>query len=601
MALSDVVPTLPAKPGVYLFKGDGGRVLYVGKARSLRSRVRSYFQPDSAVSRKTLRLRQVAQSIEFITTATEGEALLLEENLIKVHRPKYNVILKDDKHYPYLRLGNEAFPRLEIVRQRRPDGARYFGPYPGAGAVHETLRLMRRIFPLRTCSDHKFRTVSRPCLLYHIKRCPAPCTGLIDQTSYREIVEGAGDFLEGRHEKVIRELETGMAEAAERLEFERAAELRDRMRAVRAVTADQAIVLGPRLRADVFALARDAHLAVVDVFSVREGRVLGRRRYSFTVADEEEDGAILRTALRTHYAQGEEVPPLVWVSHATDEADGLRGWLGEKRSGALEIRQPRRGDGRRVMQTALENAREGLVLEKAADENAEASLEALADALSLPGSPHRIEGYDISNTQGTLPVAAMVVFEEGVPRQGMYRRFNLRTVEGPNDFASLKEAVRRRFGRIDDSRDTSFSKMPDLLLIDGGKGQISAVSETLREIGVDLPIVGLAKREEWLYVPGESDPIILPPTHPGLRLLERMRDEAHRFGNTAHAARRSRRMRASALDAVPGLGPKRKKALLRRFGSVRKIREASLEELIAAGLPRSVAQRMLEGTEVLTP
>jgi len=595
MALSDVLPKLPAKPGVYLFRGEGGRVLYVGKARSLRSRVRSYFQKDQAVSEKTLCLRAQAKDIEFITTATEGEALLLEENLIKVHRPKYNVILKDDKHYPYLRLGKEAFPRLEIVRSRRADGARYFGPYPGAGAVHETLRLMRRIFPLRSCSDHKFRTVSRPCLLYHIKRCPAPCTGLIQEDAYREIVGRAADFLDGHHEKVVKELQREMEDAAERLEFERAAELRDRMRAVEAVMAEQAIEIGSRVRADAFALAREGRLAIVDVFQVREGKVLGRRRYSFAVATEEEAGAILTAALRTHYAKGVEVPPLVWVSDMPDDIEEVLAHLRERRGLELDVKRPRRGGGRRVMETALENAREGLLLEKAVDENAHASLEALADALSLPAPPHRIEGFDISNTQGTLSVASMVVFEEGVARVGMYRRFNVRTVEGPNDFASLQEAVRRRIARLDDPRDTSFSKLPDLLLIDGGKGQISSVAEVLRELRVDIPIVGLAKREEWLFLPLVPDPIVLPPTHPGLRLLERMRDEAHRFANTAHAERRSRQMRHSALDDIRGIGPKRKRGLLRQFGSLRKAQKASVEELVAAGLPKSVAERLREG------
>lgn len=585
---------LPTRPGVYLFRDHAGSVIYVGKARSLRSRVRSYFQSAKGLSAKTLRLRQVAERLEFITTATEAEALLLEENLIKVHRPKYNVILRDDKHYPFLRLARDGFARLEVVRSRRKDGARYFGPYPGAGAMHETLRLMGRIFPLRTCSDHKFRTVGRPCLLYHIHRCPGPCAGLISLEDYRAIADSAGDFLDGRHDKVIRQLQAGMKEASESLAFERAAELRDRLRAVEKVRAEQAIVLAQDVNADALALSREGSVAVADAFVVREGKVLGRRRYVFRITPEEEDAAVMAAAIRTHFGREDEVPPRVWVSTLPEDLDDIRSSLEGRRGRRVTLTRPERGDGRHLIDIVRTNADDGLMLERDESVEAQAALEALADALSLPSLPHRIEGYDISNTQGTLSVASMVVFEGGMPASAMYRRFNIRTVEGADDFASHQEAIRRRFGRADDSRDTSFSRTPDLLLIDGGKGQVSSVAEALAAIGVEVPMVGLAKREEWLYLPDASEPVVLARTHPGLRLLQRVRDEAHRFANTAHARRRAKSMKRSRLDDVPGLGPKRRRALLRHFGSVAAIRRASLEEIRAVGVPKEVAQHLLD-------
>lgn len=595
MDVQDVLKALPDKPGCYLFKNSSGRVIYAGKARNLRNRVRSYFQKEAALTQKTMRLREQTASVEFITTQTEAEALLLEENLIKTHRPRYNVILKDDKHYPYLRLGKEGFPRLEIVRQRKKDGALYFGPYPGTGAVYETLRLMRRTFPLRTCSDHKFKTVDRPCLLYHIKRCPGPCVGLIPQADYQKIVMQAADFLDGKRDKVTREMEEEMEQAAEALEFERAARLRDRLRAVQKVTAEQSMVLSANTVADVFALYLGSDLAVVDVFLVRQGKVLGRKRYSFKVVLEEEKGAVMAAAIRTHYKKGEEFPPVVWVSDLPEDEDEVLGELRHMRGGAVTILRPQRGEGRRIMAIALENAREGFLLERGQEAEGEAAMDALADALSLPVPPRRIEGYDISNTQGTLSVASMVVFEGGFPRNAMYRRFNIRSVVGPDDFSSLQEAVKRRLGRLDDRRDSSFSRLPDLLLIDGGKGQVSAVAGALREIGSDVAMVGLAKRDEWLYLPGEAEPIVLPKTHLGLRLLQRVRDEAHRFANAGHAARRASAMKASGLDLISGIGPKRRQALMRAFGSLKKIRDASVEELVAAGLPRPLAERMKEG------
>ncbi|MHB1506334.1 MAG: excinuclease ABC subunit UvrC [Sulfobacillus sp.] len=586
---------LPRLPGCYLLRDKTSRVLYVGKALRLRDRVRSYFQGPISEP-KVAALRRLTAEIEVILTATEAEALLLEETLIKLHRPKYNVLLRDDKHYPYLRLADEPFPRLEIVRQRKADNARYFGPYPGGAAVHETLRLMARLFPMRACSDHKFKTVDRPCLLYHIKRCPAPCVGLISSDDYQHTVSQASTLLEGRHEEVMRALRQEMAQAAAATRYEAAAQARDRLRAVEAVTANQTVVVAEGRDTDVFALAQNRQLAVVDVLLVRHGKLTGRKRYTFQIPDAEQPAVILATALRTHY--GTETPPrTVWMSALPEGVTDLRAWVRQRRQGPVTVAVPSRGDGRRMVQMAAQNAAEGLRQEEGSSERAEAALAHLADALSLAVPPRRIEAYDISNTQGTLSVAAMTVAEDGVVRPSHFRQFSIRTVSGANDFASLQEAISRRLGRLDDRRDTSFRNRPDLLLIDGGKGQVTAVIETLSTLDQEIAVVGLAKREEWLYVPQNADAIILPRHDPGLQLLQQLRDEAHRFANTAHGNRRSRAMTTSWLDLVPGIGPKRKRLLLKTFGSPRKIQAAAVEDLIQAGLPAKLAVLLKEASD----
>ncbi len=586
---------LPRQPGCYLLRDKAKRVLYVGKAVRLRDRVRTYFQ-GPVREPKVAALRRLTESIEVILTATEAEALLLEETLIKQHRPKYNVLLRDDKHYPYLRLADEPFPRLEIVRQRRSDSARYFGPYPGGGAVHETLRLMARLFPMRTCSDQKFKTVDRPCLLYHIKRCPAPCVGLISKDDYQQTVTQAANLLEGRHEDVMRALRQEMNAAAQETRYEAAAQARDRLRALEEVTASQTVVVAEGREADVFSLAHSRQLAVVDVLLVRHGKMTGRKRYTFQIPEAEKPAVVLAAAMRTHY--GKEVPArTVWMSELPEGIAELRSWVRERRQGPVSVSVPSRGDGRRMVQMAGKNASEGLRQEEGSSERAEAALAQIADALSLSVPPRRIEAYDISNTQGTLSVAAMTVAEEGVIRPSHYRQFSIRTVTGPDDFASLQEAVSRRMGRLDDRRDTSFRDRPDLLLIDGGKGQVAAVAETLAALHQEVAVVGLAKREEWLYLPQSPEPIVLARHDLGLQLLQQLRDEAHRFANTAHGSRRSRAMMSSWLDSVAGIGPKRKRMLLKTFGSPRKIQAASVEDLIQAGLPAKLAVLLKEAKD----
>jgi excinuclease ABC subunit C len=586
---------LPRAPGVYLFRDARGDVLYVGKARDLRNRVRSYFQSARNLPAKTQALVERLADVEWITTGSEHEAYLLEESLIKSHRPKYNVLLRDDKHYPFLKLTAHPFPRLVVARRREDDGALYFGPYPSAGAVRAAERLIRRLFPLRTCTDRKFETVTRPCLLYHIKRCPAPCVGYVDAAAYGRIVDEVNAFLSGRRDEVRRELARRMAEAAEALRFEEAAELRDRLRALEEVLAEQTVVLRRKVDLDAVGVAREGRDAVGEVFQVREGQVVGRRRYLFRLPPEAEDGEILTRLLVAHY-QREAVPPEILVPTAPPADDGARAFLAERRGGPVRLLSPRRGEKRDLLALALRNAAEGLdeVREEAAAH--EEALTALASALGLDGPPRRIEGYDISNTQGTLSVAAMVVFREGTPAPSHYRRFNIRTVVGADDFASLREAVARRMRRLS-SRDASFGERPDLLLIDGGRGQLAAVLAALAETPNPPAVAALAKREEAIYVPGVAEPLRLPAWHPGLRLLQRVRDEAHRFANAGHGRRRSQALRRSRLDAVEGIGPKRRRALLSAFGSVEGIRQASVEEIVRVGIPAAVARRLKEELE----
>lgn len=586
---------IPRRPGVYIYRDGKGQVLYVGKAQNLRQRVRSYFQPSRQLEGKTMRMLEQVRDVEWITTQTEIEAFLLEESLIKEHRPKYNVLLRDDKHYPFLKLTHERYPKLVIARRRDDDKARYFGPFPSGGAVKETLRLMQSLFPLRSCSDRKFRTVTRPCLLYHIRRCSAPCVGWIDEEAYRRIADEAVAFLSGRREDVRRALEERMQAAAEALHFEEAAELRDRIRAIDQVLAQQTVVLPEVVDLDAVGLARDAEHAVVEVFQVRRGQVVGRVRYLFQVPGEEGDDEILKRALAHHF-RSQPVPPAVITEAAVADHRTLAALLSEQRGKPVRLTAPRRGPKRDLLRLVRENAREGLreVLQ-ALRGQAEAVL-ALQQALGLPRPPRRIEGYDISNTQGAHAVAAMVVFEDGRPKKAHYRRFHIRSVTGPNDFRSLEEAVTRRFARQAEGEDPSFREWPDLLLIDGGRGQLSSVRKALEALGLPevVPTVALAKRFEELYVPNVLTPILLPKDHPGLRLLQAVRDEAHRFANRAHGQRREAELRRSRLDEIEGIGPKRKRLLLEHFGSVKALREAEVEAIVRLGIPKAVAERLKE-------
>ncbi|MBX5476469.1 MAG: excinuclease ABC subunit UvrC [Clostridia bacterium] len=597
-AVREKLARLPDRPGVYLYKDARGAVIYVGKATSLRSRVRSYWHASRArEGRVLLMLRHVAD-LETIVCDNEVEALVLESNLIKKHRPKYNVRLRDDKQYPWLRLDlNEKWPRLTMVRQRRDDGARYFGPYADSGALKETVAVLRRVFPYRTCSDRRLAQGGRPCLYYHIRRCPAPCVGYVTEEDYMRQMRQLVDFLEGRDASLLRTLEDEMEAAAEALEFERAADLRDRIRALREVSESQKVVLRRVADRDAVALARRGDLIAAQVFFVREGRVEGRETFLLHAGVDESPEAVMAAFLEQYYTEGAAVPGEVLVDVEPEGRETLEAYLSRQRGRRVVIRRPVRGEARRLMDLVRENAEERLAEElwrrERARDDAQAALEELQEALGLPEPPLRIECYDISNTQGSHIVAAMTVFEDGRPRPSEYRRFKIQTVHGlPNDFASMQEVLYRRFRRAKEDTTGKWSRLPDLIIIDGGKGQLSAAMEVLHALGFeDIPTFGLAKEEELLFQPGRSEPIALPRQSPALHLLQHIRDEAHRFGLEYHRRLRSSGALRSRLDEIPGIGPKRRKALMKAFGSPEEILRAGPEAIAALpGFNRKLAE-----------
>lgn len=597
---------LPAKPGVYLMLNEEGTVIYVGKASSLRNRVRSYFRAAGKQPPKVQAMVNHVADFEYIVTDSEVEALILECNLIKEHRPKYNISLRDDKHYPYLKLTvTQDYPRLVVVRSMKKDGNRYFGPYTQVGALNDTVRLLRRLFPLRTCSDSTLARQPRPCLNYHIGRCLAPCREEVSKEAYGEVVREVILFLEGKQEDLLRRLKEKMEQAAAALQFEKAAEYRDQIKSVEQVLAKQKIIFAGQEDYDVIAFARGTGEACVQVFFIREGKLIGRNHFFLEGTDDLSRGAIMTAFLKQYYSQAETVPREILLSEEPEEKELLETWLTGLRGRKVVLRVPKRGEKQQLVEMVAQNAltvleEEELLRRRKNMLTTEAVLE-LQRELQLPKPPFRIEGFDISHIQGSMTVAAMVVFENGEEKTADYRRFRLKTVEGPDDYAAMREVIARRFkylaegGEEGDGKD-KFAGLPDLILIDGGKGQLNAALEVLREYGLDdIPTFGLAEKEELLFREGDNNPIELPRNSPALYLVQRVRDEAHRFALTYHRDLRSKNLRASRLDEVPGVGPKRKKALLRRFGSVARIREASLEELLSVeGITEKVAQAIKE-------
>lgn len=633
-ALRERVADLPERPGVYLFKDAEGEVLYVGKARSLRQRVRSYFQSSKYLTTRILRLMQRVADLEFIVTRNEVEALVLENTLIKRYRPRYNVRLRDDKTYPYLKITvNERWPRVSVVRQVKDDGARYFGPYTFSASLQEALRLIRRVFPYRTCSNHRLARGGRPCLHYYIGRCLAPCAGLCDEEQYDGMIRELIAFLEGRSREMLNRVERQMQEAAENLEFERAAELRDQLRALHQVLEQQQVASPRRGEQDAIGLAREGDRAHAQVFFVREGKVIGREQLSLSGVEGLADEEVLAAFLTQYYSRASYVPQeiLLPCDLPEGEAEVIARWLGERRGHRVRLHRPQRGAKRRMVEMAEHNAR--LLLERAEteerarDDRARRALEELADYLGLEEPPRRIECYDISNLQGAQAVGSMVVMIDGEPRKSEYRRFRIQTVEGPNDFASMQEVLYRRLRRGLQEREEAgkargaaagapngvavpapaapdgvpegaseepggFADLPDMILIDGGKGQLSAAVEVLDRLGlVDIPVFGLAKRFELVFAPGRPDPIVIPRDSPALHLLQRIRDEAHRFALSYHRKLRQRATLHSVLEEVPGIGPRRRKALLEAFGSLDAIARATEDELAAVpGMTRKAAE-----------
>ncbi len=615
--LRRILDTLPTRPGCYLMKNARGEVIYVGKAINLRNRVRSYFQAASTQTPKTRRMVREIADIEWIVVGSELEALILEMTLIKRHRPKYNVRLKDDKRYPYIKVHwGDPFPKVTVTRRMTDDGSRYFGPYTSVWAVHQTLNVLRRIFPYLTCDRVITGQDRRACLYHDIKLCAAPCIGAIDRDSYRRMIADLMDFLNGRTEPILSRLQAEMEKASEEMRYERAAALRDRIRAIQKVVEKQRIIGKQDVDTDVIALARADDEACVQVFFIRGGKLIGREYFVLEGAAEAEDAQVMADFLKQFYTEAAMVPPEVLLPQEIDieEARIIKQWLHGKRGGRkVEIRVPRRGQKRDLVQMAALNAAETLRALRAqwqTDKHKnEQALAELQEALGLPSPPNRIECYDISHTQGVAAVGSMVVFTQGVPDKKLYRRFNIKTVSGVDDFASMEEVLRRRFRRWQaaqeashapgaatgpgSGRDAAFALLPDLLIVDGGKGQLGRAVAVLEEFGVSdrVAVVGLAKQREEIFFPHRSRPLTLPPHSQGLYLIQRVRDEAHRFAITAHRKRRSKRGMASVLDAIPGIGPARRKALLKYFGSVDKIREATPEALAAVpGISPSLAE-----------
>ena len=591
--------TSPQKTGCYLMQNAEGDVIYLGKAVNLLNRLRSYFHNSAQLHPRTRQMVQRIHHIEWIVVGSELEALILEMNLIKKHHPYYNVRLKDDKRYPYIKIHwGSDFPKVTVTRQLLEDGSRYYGPYTSVWAVHQTLDALRRIFPYLTCDREISGQDTRACLYYDIKLCTAPCIAVINRAGYRQVIEDLCAFLEGRTEPIVTRLQAEMLQAAEELRFERAATLRDKLQAIEKIVERQKVVFSSDfLDSDVVAMARANGDACVQVFFIRGGKLIGREYFLLEGAEDTPDSSVMAEFLKQFYDQTQTVPAQLLLPHEVEEAKIIEQWLTSRRNEVVQILVPREGQQQALIQMAAENASDTLTALKAQWEadtpRQEQALAELQAALHLPGVPNRIECYDISNTQGTAAVGSMVVFEQGVPRKAHYRHFNIRSVEGPDDFASMEEVLTRRFNRWQTAQevaaspgkkpDPAFALLPDLLLVDGGKGQLSRAVNVLEKFGLTerLPVAGLAKQNEELFIPARPAPLLLPRQSQGLYLVQRIRDEAHRFAITNHRKQRTKQGMASRLDSVPGIGPARRNALLKRFGSIDDILAASLEELTA--------------------
>ncbi len=611
MVTAEDLKILPDRPGVYLMKDINGKIIYVGKAVSLRHRVRSYFQSSRNLSPKTQSMVKQVDRLEYITVNTEVEALVLECNFIKEERPKYNIRLRDDKQYPWVKVTwYEDFPQVYITRKVKQDGSRYYGPYTEVVAIRETLKLLRRIFPLRGCRlDLEKEKPERPCLNYHIKRCLAPCHGGITKEAYRNMIGELCLFLEGRQAELAHKLKQEMSEAAKAQEYERAAQLRDQIQAIERVLEKQKVVSNAQDDSDIFGIFQDSQGTLIQTFQVRDGKMVGREYFQLTEGLETDPVDVLEAFLTQYYDGSGFVPKEVLLPLALKNMAAVAEWLSGLRGSNVELKVPQRGDKFQLVKMANDNAQ--ILLEQERNREKQdlnkitETLTELQEHLHMEKPPYRIEGFDISNTQGQEAVASMVVFENGIPKGSDYRRFKIRTIEGPNDFAMMQEAVRRRFLKGLEERQNvqtesgRFAKFPDLLLIDGGKGQLSSVMEVLTELGLThIPTIGLAKQEEEIFLPDRDESIRLPRRSDALRLLQRVRDEAHRFAITYHKSLRDKKTVQSDLDRVIGIGPKRKQLLLKHFGSVKKIREATLQELAQApGMNMKIAESIKEQLE----
>jgi len=599
---------VPDTPGVYLLRDESAQVIYVGKALRLRDRLRSYFTPGYAQTPRVADLVRRVHDFEFVKTANEVEALVLECNLIKHYRPRFNIRLKDDKNYLYLKLPvTEEFPRVHYTRRILDDGALYFGPYTSAQSLRSTVKSIRQLLPFRTCSDDIFRQ-GKVCLDFHIRRCPGPCEGRIERGEYHARIQDVGLFMEGRSDLLTRQLRAKMTRSADDLDFENAARYRDQLGAIEKIADRQKVLTRSREDQDLIAYAREGRDVFVEVAYVRQGKMVGHDGHALEGAGEAPEAELLRGFLLMYYGSATHIPRTVLLAGEVDEPEVMADWLAQRRGGPVAVEVPKKGRKRALVQQLAETAQDELKqLRIQADydrSRTEPMLAALADALELDEPPHRIECYDISNIQGESAVGAMVVFEDGRPRNDHYRSFRIRYTPGPNDFAMLQEVLRRRLDRLEMAQrredatevgDASFSARPDLILIDGGKGQLSAAMEVIEDLGyADIPTFGLAKEREELFAPGRPDPIVQEHDSPGMFLVQRVRDEAHRFAITHHRKTRARRALSSPLDSVEGIGPARKRLLMRTFGSLPAIREAPVAEIVKLGIPERVAVRLKE-------
>ncbi|MGW3033660.1 excinuclease ABC subunit UvrC [Streptomyces sp. NPDC001178] len=612
---------IPDSPGVYRFRDEHRRVIYVGKAKSLRQRLANYFQDLAGLHPRTRTMVTTAASVEWTVVSTEVEALQLEYSWIKEFDPRFNVKYRDDKSYPYLAVTmNEEFPRVQVMRGHKRKGVRYFGPYGHAWAIRDTVDLLLRVFPVRTCSAGVFKNAARtgrPCLLGYIGKCSAPCVERVSAEEHRELAEEFCDFMAGRTGTYLRRLEKQMTQAAEEMEYERAARLRDDIEALKKAMEKNAVVLADATDADLIAVAEDELEAAVQIFHVRGGRVRGQRGWVTDKVEEITTGALVEHALQQLYGEetGDSVPKEVLVPALPDPVEPVQEWLTERRGSAVSLRIPQRGDKKALIETVERNAQQALVLHKtkrASDLTTRSrALEEIAEALDLDSAPLRIECYDISHLQGDDVVASMVVFEDGLQRKSEYRRFQIKGFEGQDDVRSMHEVINRRFRRYlaekektgewadgentlteEDGRPKKFAYPPQLVVVDGGQPQVAAAKKALDELGVDdVAVCGLAKRLEEVWLPDEDDPVVLPRTSEGLYLLQRVRDEAHRFAITYQRTKRAKRFRSSPLDDVPGLGDTRKQALLKHFGSLKKLRSATIDQICEVpGIGRKTAE-----------
>ena len=606
------IAKLPESPGCYLMKDAEGQIIYVGKAVNLKNRVRSYFRDTYHTPKVAAMISHIAD-FDVLLCDTNLEALCLECNLIKHHKPYYNILLKDDKHYPYLRVDlKEPFPRLTLARRMEKDGAKYFGPYIGATAVKQVIDAVRGVFPLRTCKQAlPLKTPRRPCINYDIGRCMAPCAGKCTEEAYWDMMDGVLSFLNGDYKQVVDTLKADMMRAAEKMQYEKAALIRDKIRDVQGLMERQIAIRTEQAEQDIIALAQDGMDAMVQIVYVRGGRMIGGDHFALPQEGSEEPGEVLASFLTQYYEDGNLIPRYV-LCQALPEggAEQLEQWLRQQKHAAVTLKTPQRGEKHDLVLLAAKNAADALEKRNARaavrEERTVGAAASLGRILGLEKAPRRIEGYDISNTQGELSVAAMVVFIDGVPAKKEYRHFRIKTVEGANDFASMNEVLQRRFshGLAEKAQREAegkpliggkFSDLPDLILIDGGPQQLRFAQSAIRQLGIDIPMFGLAEVGERIFLPDREEPICLDHHTPELHLVQRIRDEAHRFGITHHRALRGKAFVHSQLEDIPGIGPKRRKALLSKFGSIKAIREATEEEILATpGIGKPAAQAILQ-------